>query len=97
MSMIAGVYRTCRGVAVPGDLSERLKSAVSRKRSQMSEAKKVLRAKDFPRQILSKSNIGLAALVHLTGLRDYGYVIETAGIFYKYWSRCNGEFSLDEA
>lgn len=85
------------GLSYQWDDAYQAEQRSSLKRSLMSEAKKLIRAKDFPRQILSKSNIGLAALVHLTGLRDYGYVIETAGIFYKYWSRCNGEFTLDEA
>ncbi len=69
----------------------------SRKLSLMNEAKVLLKAKNFPREILSRNNIRLAALVHRTGLRDYGYVIETASVFHKYWSNCSAGFSLDEA
>lgn len=66
----------------------------SLKHSLIDKAKTMLRAKNFPAEILSKRNIRLAVLAHRTGIRDYGYVIETAAIFYGYWVKCNGEFSI---
>lgn len=61
------------------------------KSALIREASEMLGANDFPAAILSRKNFRLAALIHRTGWRDYGYVIETAGIFHRYWRKCNGE------
>lgn len=64
------------------------------KSALIKQAAELLGAKDFPAAILSRKNIHLAALIHRTGWRDYSYIIETAGIFHRYWRKCNGEFSF---
>lgn len=60
------------------------------KSALIKQAAEMLGAKDFPAAILSRKNIHLAALIHRTGWRDYSYIIETAGIFHRYWRKCNG-------
>jgi len=65
-----------------------------RNRSLVHETVSWLRADDFPHKIIRKERLGLATLLTWMGLRDYGYVMKKAGIFYKYWKRCNGNYIL---
>lgn len=58
------------------------------------QAKGLIGSKDFASDILNKNGIRLAALIHRTGWRDYGYIIETAAIYQKYWAKCNGDYSF---
>ncbi len=62
-----------------------------RLRKQMSE---LLRAADFPDQLLNKRNLRLAAWIHSTGLRDYEHVIEAARTYHTYWKKCEGQYAL---
>lgn len=65
-------------------------------RQTLSErAREILRSKDFPSDILNKSNLWLTAIAHRSGWRDYSYIIDTAGIFHEYWRKCEGKYSLD--
>jgi hypothetical protein len=64
------------------------------KKRVIQDGKELVKAVDFPADILSKKNIRLAVLVHWTGLRDYGYLIEGAMIYHKYWRICRGEYKL---
>lgn len=64
------------------------------KRTLNQRARRLVRSKNFASRILNKNNIRLAALIHQTGWRDYGYIIETAEIYQKYWTKCNGDCSL---
>jgi hypothetical protein len=65
------------------------------KRTQMVErATRLLRAVDFPSQILDKRKLRLAAWIHSTGWRDYQYAIEAAETYSRYSAICRGEFSL---
>jgi hypothetical protein len=54
----------------------------------------LLKAKHFPDEIMSKEKLRLATWVYRIGLRDYGYVLNTAGIFYKYWALCGGNYRV---
>lgn len=60
----------------------------------IKQGKDILKAKDFPVDILSKTNLRLALWVHQTGWRDYSYIIENAGVYYKYWRICGGNYQL---
>ena len=59
-------------------------------------ARRLIESRDFASRILNKNNIRLAALIHRTGWRDYGYFIETAEKYQRYWTKCNGKFSFSE-
>ena len=61
------------------------------KRNLEQQARRLIGSKDFADGILNKNSIRLAALMHRTGWRDYGYIIETAEIYQKYWTKCNGD------
>jgi hypothetical protein len=52
----------------------------------------LLRAKDFPHEIVRKVPLAGATLLTGTGLKNYGYILRTASIFYDYWKRCNGRY-----
>lgn len=64
------------------------------KRTLKRMANGVIGAKNFAAPILNKNNIRLAAIVHGTGFRDYGYMIEMAGIYQEFWMKCNGNFII---
>ncbi len=64
------------------------------KQTLNERARRLIGSKNFASRILNKKNIRLAALIHRTGWRDYGYIIETADIYQEYWAKCNGEYSL---
>lgn len=66
----------------------------SLKQKLIRQGKEILGAEDFPAEILSKNNIRLAVWIHQTGWRDYSYIIEGAGIYYKYWKICRGNYQL---
>jgi asparagine synthase (glutamine-hydrolysing) len=62
------------------------------KRSLIKRATSLLTARDFPSDILDKTLFGAALATYVAGLRDYGYLVETAEVYYKYWSRCSGNY-----
>jgi asparagine synthetase B (glutamine-hydrolysing) len=66
----------------------------SKKRRAMRQASEMLGSVYFPNQILAKRNLGLAALIHLTGWRDYQYAIEAAQTYHIYAKKCGGEFTF---
>ncbi len=66
----------------------------TQKRRVMKQAKDLLRESDFPREILSKRNLRLAALIHSTGFRDYQYLIGPARTYHIYWQKCGGKYVM---
>ena len=66
----------------------------SLKQKLIKEGKEIINSEDFPDQILSKNNIRLAIFVHQTGWRDYGYIIEYAQLYQKYWRICRGDYTF---
>jgi hypothetical protein len=82
------------GLSYQWDNQYQINEQKSLKRRLIQNGKALLKADDFPAEILSKKNIRLAVLVHWTGLRDYGYLIEGAKIYHKYWRICRGEYKL---
>jgi len=66
----------------------------ARKRIVMEQAATLFGKGAFPDAILNKRNLRLARWVHATGLRDYGYLIGPASVFFEYWNTCGGDFYL---
>jgi asparagine synthase (glutamine-hydrolysing) len=64
----------------------------SQKQDVVGKAAELLRASDFPTQILNKSKLRLAAWIHSRGWRDYRYAIEAARTYHLYAKKCGGEF-----
>lgn len=64
------------------------------KKYLLKQGSKLLKAKDFPSKILSRSRLRLANFMYRTGLRDYGYVVKTAQTYCKYWVRSGGNYKL---
>ncbi|MBK7708870.1 MAG: hypothetical protein IPJ30_24760 [Acidobacteria bacterium] len=52
------------------------------------EARELLRSSDFPSEVLSRRKLKIAYLIHRTGLRDYGYLIDTARVFHRIRRKC---------
>lgn len=82
------------GLSYQWDDKYQINEQKSLKRKLINQGKEILNAKDFPADILSKNNIRLAVWLHQTGWRDYSYIIENAGVYYKYWRICKGEYNL---
>jgi len=57
-------------------------------------ARAMLDAPDFPTPILRKGALRLATWIHRTGARDYGYVINAAETYHRYWKVCGGRYVL---
>jgi asparagine synthase (glutamine-hydrolysing) len=58
------------------------------------QAAELLAASDFPRRILNKRNLRLAAWIHSKGWRNYQYAIETAQIYHMYARKCGSHFTF---
>jgi asparagine synthetase B (glutamine-hydrolysing) len=67
----------------------------SRKRAALKEAAGLLRMNKFPNELLNRRNLLLATLIHWLGFRNYEYVINAAQIYCKYWTLCDGRYSID--
>jgi hypothetical protein len=65
-----------------------------KKHRLLQQADELIKAKHFPHEIMSKKKLRLATWIYRIGLRDYGYVINTAETFYKYWALCKGNTIL---
>jgi len=57
----------------------------------------MLAAQQFPRDLLSKPVLRIARWIYRTGLRDYGYVIQHASLYYTYWERSAGRWVVPGA
>lgn len=76
------------------DNSYRAEEDASQSQRVIEQASELLRAADFPHQILIRRNLRLVKWIHSTGWRDYRYAIEAAETFCRYSRICGGEFSL---
>jgi hypothetical protein len=85
---------TPNGLAYQWNESYQANENASKKRRAMRQALELLGSVDFPNRILSKRNLRLAALIHLTGWRDYQYAIEAAQTYHIYAKKCGGEFTF---
>lgn len=82
------------GLGYQWDDSYQAKEGASQKQRVMKQASELLRAADFPDQILNRRNLRLAAWFHSRGWRDYQYALEAAQTFHAYSKKCGGEFIL---
>lgn len=76
------------------DDSHHANDDASQKEQVMKQASELLRAADFPDKILSRRNLCVAAWIHASGWRDYGYTLVAAQTYYDYAKKCGGEFTL---
>jgi asparagine synthase (glutamine-hydrolysing) len=66
----------------------------TQKRRLLKQATAMLRAADFPEEVLSRRNLRLATWIHSTGWRDYEHIIEAAQTFHTYWKKSDGQYAL---
>ena len=66
----------------------------AQKQRVLEQATELLRAIDFPDQILSRRKLRLATWIHSRGWRDYRYAIEAAQTYYATSKKCGGEFTF---
>lgn len=59
------------------------------------QATNLLRSKKFPTDVLNRRYLGVAALAHRFGWRDYSYIIDAATVFHDFWAKCDGDYRLD--
>ncbi len=64
----------------------------ARRRDLLRQASSILRAPDFPDALLGRHFLRLATWIYRLGMRDVGYVIRAAQIYYQYWSQCGGKY-----
>jgi len=60
------------------------------KRTIQRQADAALRARDFPQSIIDRRRLRIAAWLTRLGVRDYGYAIECAATYCRYWQGCDG-------
>jgi asparagine synthase (glutamine-hydrolysing) len=81
---------------IPADLEYQwnLKSPSSfkrqRRRNRLRDGARVLRAPDFPGTILKRSMLRQAFWAYRLRLREAGYLLETASVYYRYWRIAEG-------
>ena len=68
----------------------------ARKRQVTEQAKELFGGPYFPEAVLNRRDLRLAAVVHSTGLRDYGYLIGPARTYHLYSQKCEGRYVLPE-
>jgi len=89
-------------VPIPYDLDYQWESAhqaaerSTQRRRESRVAAEMLRADDFPNELLNKRGLKAAALIHRTGLRNYQYLLGPAAIFHSYWQKCGGRYVINE-
>lgn len=66
----------------------------ARKRSTTERARALLGASDFPGELFNRGWLRLATLIHRTGMRDYGYIIEAVSTYHKYWTLTGGRYRM---
>lgn len=85
------------GMAYQWDDAYQAKQRALLKRELLNQSARMLKARDFPKEILQKSYLKIASLIYQTGLRDYSYVIQSAWKYYTYWNLCSGKYALSSA
>jgi asparagine synthetase B (glutamine-hydrolysing) len=82
---------------VPEGLSYQWGDADARaaqKRFTTERARALLGASNFPEELFDRGWLRLATLIHRTGVRDYGYVIEAVSTYHKYWALTGGRYRM---
>ena len=87
---------------IPKDLSSQWDPSSARElktllRPQvLRDARAMLGAERLPSPIFNKWHLRLTSWIHWLGLRDYGYVIQVAKVYYKYWVISTGKYVVRE-
>lgn len=63
------------------------------RRDLVEHANRILGAKNFPRAILRKSYLRAAKWMYQLRLRDVGYVLRSAKLFFNYWTKSDGRYT----
>lgn len=66
----------------------------ARKRYTTERARVLLGASNFPEELFDRRHLRLATMIHRTGVRDYGYVIEAVSTYHKYWALTSGRYRM---
>jgi hypothetical protein len=66
----------------------------ARKERVLGQARQLIGSPRFPKKLLDKTTLRLAALAHAAGIRDYGYLIGPAHTYCEYAEKCSGIFEL---
>lgn len=75
----------------PKDFAPRMEAE---KRELLRKSSALLAPGGFPDRILDKSYFRLTRLLYRLGLRDYGYVVQAALTYQRYWKACAGRHAL---
>jgi asparagine synthase (glutamine-hydrolysing) len=70
------------------------KNADARKQALLRQAHGILKSASFPHPIMNWLYFRLATWAYRACLRDYGYVIDRASIYNRYWQISNGQYEL---
>jgi len=65
----------------------------AQKREVIARARNLLFAADFPRPLLSRSRVAVAAALHASGARNYEYALNAAALCHRYWRECEGRWA----
>jgi asparagine synthase (glutamine-hydrolysing) len=65
-----------------------------RRRNRLAETARLLRATDFPREILDRWTLSQAFWAYRLKFRDCGYLLDKASLYYRHWERAGGSASL---
>jgi hypothetical protein len=66
-----------------------------RKRELLSQATQILRAKDFPSDILNRHYFAMTTFLYWVSARDFGYLVQAANTYHHYWRGCQGRYAID--
>jgi hypothetical protein len=80
------------GLTYQWEDAEVAKVRAARRRELLQQATTMLRAPDFPKPLLKKESLRLAAWIYRLGLRDVGHIIGAANLYCRYWSQCGGRY-----
>jgi len=64
-----------------------------RRRARLLEARSVLAANPFPTPVIRRSSLRVAAWLYRLRLRDLGYLLRAADLYYRYWLRSEGRIA----
>jgi hypothetical protein len=87
---------------IPKDLSSQWDPSSTRELKKLlrpqvlRDAREMLGAERFPSPIFNKWHLRLTSWIYWLGLRDYGYVMKVAKVYYKYWMISGGKYVVRE-
>lgn len=90
-------------LSIPQDLAYQWEAThqaaerLTQRRRESRIAAEMLRAEDFPKELLNKRDLTAATLIHRTGIRNYQYLLGPAAIFHSYWRKCGGRYVINDS